>query len=63
MAIKKQQTSGKVIYFGVDLGSDSLKISYIVFDKDTNEDHIFPLRFQDGRDCVPGYGFYDEHKN
>lgn len=63
MAIKKQQTSGKVIYFGVDLGSDSLKISYIVFDKDTNEDRIFPLRFQDGRDCVPGYGFYDEHNN
>ena len=60
---KKKVDSGKVIYFGVDLGSDSLKISYIVYDKETNEDKIFPLRFQDGRDCVPGYGFYDEHND
>jgi molecular chaperone DnaK (HSP70) len=58
---KKQGKNGRIIYFGVDLGSDSLKISYVVYDQDSNEDKIFPLYFQDGRDSVPGYGFYDEH--
>ncbi|MBQ8374577.1 MAG: Hsp70 family protein [Clostridia bacterium] len=60
MAIKKQD-GGKAIYFGVDLGSDSLKISYVVFDKDKNEEQIYPLRYPDGRDSIPGYGYYDEN--
>ena len=63
MAVTKKTEGKTVIYFGVDLGSDSLKVSYIVYNTATQEDKIFPLHFLDGRDCVPGYGFYDENKN
>lgn len=63
MAVTKKKEGNKVVYFGVDLGSDSLKVSYVVYDKTTNEDQIFPMQFADGRDSVPGYGFYDDTKN